>query len=352
MVWLPPWPDGVACRDPSNGSARYWFAGGASRTGRRSISGWTSREVLYIDREQWLPSSWSIDSPQRHYDTYTIHCDIFTMMTEEEFLDVELSDSEGSLSGSASNTGEEPETKRVKKDLSSKSSRSRVRRHQYDRDAMSENELKDLRLKINSRERQRMHDLNSALDGLREVMPYANGPSVRKLSKIATLLLAKNYILMLQGSIDEMKKLVSNVYGNNQPPPPAAAAAPTTAATPPRPTAYPGIPDMLTMPSGMPSPTSLQRPQPSHPAERPVERLHHSPSPDRSPRRSPPSHPALPPPAPSLHEKPMPMTHVGPHGYPCPCPQCLLPQGLPSYLSPWPTYLAAPYPHPASIIKR
>jgi class B basic helix-loop-helix protein 1/6/7 len=57
-----------------------------------------------------------------------------------------------------------------------------------------------------------MHDLNSALDGLREVMPYANGPSVRKLSKIGTLLLAKNYILMLNNSLEEMKKLVSDVY--------------------------------------------------------------------------------------------------------------------------------------------
>lgn len=42
-----------------------------------------------------------------------------------------------------------------------------------------------------------MHDLNLAMDRLREVMPYAHGPSVRKLSKIATLLLARNYILML-----------------------------------------------------------------------------------------------------------------------------------------------------------
>ena len=41
-----------------------------------------------------------------------------------------------------------------------------------------------------------MHDLNDALDELRSVIPYAHGPSVRKLSKIATLLLAKNYILM------------------------------------------------------------------------------------------------------------------------------------------------------------
>ncbi|ESO88904.1 hypothetical protein LOTGIDRAFT_70693, partial [Lottia gigantea] len=62
---------------------------------------------------------------------------------------------------------------------------------------MSEEELQLLRLKVNGRERRRMHDLNTALDGLRDVMPYANGPSVRKLSKIATLLLAKNYILML-----------------------------------------------------------------------------------------------------------------------------------------------------------
>jgi len=57
-----------------------------------------------------------------------------------------------------------------------------------------------VRLGINARERRRMHDLNDALDELRAVIPYAHGPSVRKLSKIATLLLAKNYILM-QASI-------------------------------------------------------------------------------------------------------------------------------------------------------
>ncbi|RWS21108.1 basic helix-loop-helix protein-like protein [Leptotrombidium deliense] len=53
-----------------------------------------------------------------------------------------------------------------------------------------------VRLSINARERRRMHDLNDALDELRSVIPYAHSPSVRKLSKIATLLLAKNYILM------------------------------------------------------------------------------------------------------------------------------------------------------------
>ena len=73
-------------------------------------------------------------------------------------------------------------------------------------------ELQQLRLKVNSRERRRMHDLNSALDSLREVMPYAHGPSVRKLSKIATLLLAKNYILMLNRSLEEMRRLLPPEY--------------------------------------------------------------------------------------------------------------------------------------------
>lgn len=84
---------------------------------------------------------------------------------------------------------------------------------------LDEDELQSLRLKINSRERKRMHDLNSALDGLREVMPYAHGPSVRKMSKIATLLLAKNYILMLNSSLEEMKKLVSDIYTKHGPSP-------------------------------------------------------------------------------------------------------------------------------------
>jgi len=50
-----------------------------------------------------------------------------------------------------------------------------------------------------------MNDLNSALDGLRSVMPYARGPSVRKLSKIASLLLARNYIVQLQSRVRQLE---------------------------------------------------------------------------------------------------------------------------------------------------
>ena len=84
--------------------------------------------------------------------------------------------------------------------------------------------LNRLRLKINSRERQRMHDLNAALDALRDVMPYATGTSastssassVRRLSKIATLLLARNYIVTLQKTVDEMSSLIIELQQQQQ----------------------------------------------------------------------------------------------------------------------------------------
>uniref|UniRef100_A0A8C9V4L7 Class E basic helix-loop-helix protein 22 n=2 Tax=Scleropages formosus TaxID=113540 RepID=A0A8C9V4L7_SCLFO len=91
-------------------------------------------------------------------------------------------------------------------------------------------EQKMLRLNINARERRRMHDLNDALDELRAVIPYAHSPSVRKLSKIATLLLAKNYILMQAQALEEMRRLVAYL---NQGQAISAASLPATAALTP-----------------------------------------------------------------------------------------------------------------------
>ena len=73
------------------------------------------------------------------------------------------------------------------------------------------------RLSINARERRRMHDLNDALDDLRSVIPYAHGPSVRKLSKIATLLLAKNFIMMQSNVIEELKSELNQLLNNTTP---------------------------------------------------------------------------------------------------------------------------------------
>ncbi|XP_028850039.1 class E basic helix-loop-helix protein 23 [Denticeps clupeoides] len=88
-------------------------------------------------------------------------------------------------------------------------------------------EQRSLRLSINARERRRMHDLNDALDGLRSVIPYAHSPSVRKLSKIATLLLAKNYILMQAQALEEMRRLVAYLnQGQSITSPVPAALAP------------------------------------------------------------------------------------------------------------------------------
>nr|XP_057915816.1 class E basic helix-loop-helix protein 22 [Doryrhamphus excisus] len=110
-------------------------------------------------------------------------------------------------------------------------------------------EQKMLRLNINARERRRMHDLNDALDELRGVIPYAHSPSVRKLSKIATLLLAKNYILMQAQALEEMRRLVAYL---NQGQAISAASIPATTAL----AAPPGL-GAYEQPPGYPFPAGV-----------------------------------------------------------------------------------------------
>lgn len=194
---------------------------------------------------------------------------------------------------------------------------------------MDENELQALRLKINSRERRRMHDLNSALDGLREVMPYAHGPSVRKLSKIATLLLAKNYILMLNNSLEEMKKLVSDIYQNhpNRPraAPPAAHLHPSHHLAP---SPHPHLLSSMT--------TQLQ-----HSVHAPeVDAIRVSSSKDGGG--------PLTTPLPSPHERHM-LSHRWP--VPCACSQCMIDTMRMSYGSMATKYPGATLPSPSSFRK-
>lgn len=59
------------------------------------------------------------------------------------------------------------------------------------------------RLESNERERMRMHSLNDAFQALREVIPHVR--LERKLSKIETLTLAKNYIMALTNVICDMR---------------------------------------------------------------------------------------------------------------------------------------------------
>ncbi|XP_069547453.1 class A basic helix-loop-helix protein 15 isoform X2 [Brachyistius frenatus] len=58
------------------------------------------------------------------------------------------------------------------------------------------------RLESNERERQRMHKLNNAFQALREAIPHVKMD--KKLSKIETLTLAKNYIKSLTSIIVDM----------------------------------------------------------------------------------------------------------------------------------------------------
>ncbi|KRX50409.1 Oligodendrocyte transcription factor 2 [Trichinella murrelli] len=79
-----------------------------------------------------------------------------------------------------------------------------------------DNELQDSRIRINSRERKRMHDLNRAMEALRQVMPLSQGPTVRKLSKISTLLLARNYIITLNQALEQARKMAIIQFQSTQ----------------------------------------------------------------------------------------------------------------------------------------
>ncbi|OCT71921.1 neurogenin-3 [Xenopus laevis] len=72
--------------------------------------------------------------------------------------------------------------------------RSRVKR-----DGTVVKQRKNRRLKANDRERNRMHNLNSALDSLRSVLPTF--PDDAKLTKIETLRFAHNYIWALSETL-------------------------------------------------------------------------------------------------------------------------------------------------------
>uniref|UniRef100_A0AAF5D105 BHLH domain-containing protein n=1 Tax=Strongyloides stercoralis TaxID=6248 RepID=A0AAF5D105_STRER len=73
-----------------------------------------------------------------------------------------------------------------------------------------ENEETDqlyMRTCINSRERKRMHDLNNAMEDLRQNLPFSQNASCRKMSKINTLIMATSYIKQMKKHLEEMESI-------------------------------------------------------------------------------------------------------------------------------------------------
>ncbi|XP_078037915.1 uncharacterized protein LOC144470522 [Augochlora pura] len=70
------------------------------------------------------------------------------------------------------------------------------------------------RLESNERERMRMHSLNDAFQSLREVIPHVS--KERRLSKIETLTLAKNYIVALTDAICAMRSEEKTINQENE----------------------------------------------------------------------------------------------------------------------------------------
>lgn len=83
------------------------------------------------------------------------------------------------------------------------SSRSKASPGRRRKPTMNAREKNLRRLESNERERMRMHSLNDAFESLREVIPHVK--KERKLSKIETLTLAKNYIMALTNVICQMR---------------------------------------------------------------------------------------------------------------------------------------------------
>lgn len=104
-------------------------------------------------------------------DSDSNSCDVFTHTDDEESRISELS--------------EQPQKKRRYSRARSEAAVHAVR--------------KNRRLKANDRERNRMHNLNDALDALRGVLPAF--PDETKLTKIETLRFAHNYIWALSETI-------------------------------------------------------------------------------------------------------------------------------------------------------
>jgi len=75
--------------------------------------------------------------------------------------------------------------------------------HHHQRRGRGARERNLRRIESNERERQRMHSLNDAFQDLREVIPHVRRG--RRLSKIETLTLAKNYIKALTNVVCEMR---------------------------------------------------------------------------------------------------------------------------------------------------
>uniref|UniRef100_A0A0N4Z637 BHLH domain-containing protein n=1 Tax=Parastrongyloides trichosuri TaxID=131310 RepID=A0A0N4Z637_PARTI len=64
---------------------------------------------------------------------------------------------------------------------------------------------------INSRERKRMHDLNNAMEDLRQSLPYSQNANCRKMSKINTLILATSWIKQMTKTNEDLRKQLEDL---------------------------------------------------------------------------------------------------------------------------------------------
>ncbi|XP_044130406.1 class A basic helix-loop-helix protein 15 [Bufo gargarizans] len=117
-------------------------------------------------------------------------------------LEIDLEEEEESLEQQTSSEDDNDKCYVYKEKSKSKSHEPGKSSNRRKRPSSQGKEHSTRRLESNERERQRMHKLNNAFQALREVIPHVRAE--KKLSKIETLTLAKNYINTLTATILNM----------------------------------------------------------------------------------------------------------------------------------------------------
>ncbi|XP_073996256.1 uncharacterized protein isoform X1 [Rhodnius prolixus] len=141
------------------------------------------------------PELWTVEPTDEDEDDSTNYLKLSPSSKQRQESDSELSESEGT-----SRRGKGKRRCLLTSGNTVTNGGGVIRRR---RQGLTARERNLRRLESNERERMRMHSLNDAFEQLREVIPHVK--MERKLSKIETLTLAKNYIMALTNVICEMR---------------------------------------------------------------------------------------------------------------------------------------------------
>ncbi|XP_055546804.1 protein dimmed [Wyeomyia smithii] len=163
--------------------------------GSNGHSGHRSDDLLHVPNEDYLNYPRTTLRPKRSARRLQTESALDPDMTDSSSQSDDTSCGSGSRNGSRGGSGS--------RNASSQHHQQTAAAARRRKGVLNAKERNLRRLESNERERMRMHSLNDAFQSLREVIPHVK--KERRLSKIETLTLAKNYITALTDVIIVMR---------------------------------------------------------------------------------------------------------------------------------------------------